>query len=280
MIFREMTPKTSTKRDGLKRSVNRALNARVGLTLVMAALALSMIGPFGTYTEMSFVQRLAYWSILIMGIGGVMIFVTRPFLWLRAKFGLPAALCLALGTAVAAIPGTAMVYLMNGWMRSPALAWSFGDIVETWINVAFVGFLISLVETARHGIPSLPRWMPQPTEARPSQETRQEMAKPERAFRFETLPSKIMSMTMQDHYVHITSATGTELALMRFSDAIALLEPGIGTQIHRSHWVAWRHVTDFERDGHKGSVILSDGRRLPVSRSYVATVQSYLAEHA
>lgn len=282
--FREMTQIKQRKPGQLGKSFNRMLNARFWVTLLLATLALSMIGPFGTYTEMSFGERLTYWSILIFGIGGVMIVVARPFLWLEPRFGLPVAGCLAIGTAVAAVPGTAIVYLMNGWMRDGALERSLLDVAVIWVNVAFVGLMISLVEIARHGSPELPRWMPnpypQPTANADTEDSHNRKPADPAADRFETDPRNVISMTMQDHYVKITSAAGTEMVLMRFSDAMELMVDIEGAQIHRSHWVAWGHVIDFVRAGHKGTVTLSDGRTLPVSRSRVAKVQARMAKIA
>ena len=51
----------------------------------------------------------------------------------------------------------------------------------------------------------------------------------------------VVRMSMQDHYVELTTAHGSELVLLRMADAVAEADPA-GLRIHRSHWVHPAHV--------------------------------------
>ena len=97
--------------------------------------------------------------------------------------------------------------------------------------------------------------------------------------RLKTYPhaQKIISLSAQDHYVEVTSNLGSEMCLMRLSDAIEEMEPEKGFQIHRSHWVAKSAVVKLEAQGAAGQVELTDGRRLSVSQSQFTKFKQYLA---
>ena len=51
----------------------------------------------------------------------------------------------------------------------------------------------------------------------------------------------IISLKAAEHYVEVTTTSGTALILMRFRDAVAELG-NLGIRVHRSHWVAHRHA--------------------------------------
>ncbi len=73
--------------------------------------------------------------------------------------------------------------------------------------------------------------------------------------------------------MEVSTTKGTELLLMRLTDAIAEATPTDGLQIHRSHRVAQDHVAAVRRDGGRTLVQLSDGRELPVSRSNLSALR-------
>lgn len=84
----------------------------------------------------------------------------------------------------------------------------------------------------------------------------------------EDVRAGVVSVSVRDHYVDVETEAGKASLLMRFSDAIAELEGVDGDQVHRSHWVAWNHVTGAERLGNKLAVLMRCGRRIPVSRNH------------
>ena len=82
-----------------------------------------------------------------------------------------------------------------------------------------------------------------------------------------------MSLSVQDHYVEVTTTKGRELILLRLGDAMAEVGETAGLQVHRSHWVATDQVTAARRDGARAILTMSDGRDIPVSRTYVPAIK-------
>lgn len=89
----------------------------------------------------------------------------------------------------------------------------------------------------------------------------------------ERLPFKfqqadIYAVSAEDHYLRVYSAAGQTLILMRLYDAIRELEGIEGTQTHRSWWVALSAVKEIEKKDGRVCIVLTDGTRAPVSRSF------------
>ena len=57
----------------------------------------------------------------------------------------------------------------------------------------------------------------------------------------------LVYLRMADHYVEAFTTAGSTLVLMRFADAVAALEDAGGLRVHRSYWVAKKHVTGTAR---------------------------------
>ena len=77
------------------------------------------------------------------------------------------------------------------------------------------------------------------------------------------------------HYLQVRTQRGRATVLA----SIAAAEHALGAQglrVHRSHWVATRHVVRLARTARGTFLILSDASRVPVSRRRVAEVQARL----
>ncbi len=88
------------------------------------------------------------------------------------------------------------------------------------------------------------------------------------------LGSALLAIATEDHYLRVTTELGSELILFRLSDAVAELDPASGQQVHRSYWVARNAVTGIERDGHRTALILRNGEKIPVSRTYLPALRA------
>ena len=84
---------------------------------------------------------------------------------------------------------------------------------------------------------------------------------------------RILRLSMQDHYVEVHTDLGTQLLLMRMSDAIKELDGVDGMQVHRSHWVATAAVEGKTRENGRLLLVTKDGAKVPVSRSHNADVR-------
>lgn len=92
------------------------------------------------------------------------------------------------------------------------------------------------------------------------------------------LPAKLKggalyAVSSEDHYLRLHTSKGSDLILMRLSDAIAELEGVEGAQTHRSWWVARDAVEDVRRDGDKVILRLNGGIEAPVSRPNVRALR-------
>ena len=81
------------------------------------------------------------------------------------------------------------------------------------------------------------------------------------------------------HYLKVVTTKGSGTVLMRFADAI--LELGdIGLRVHRSYWVAHRHISRLERRNGHTMIRLSSGDELPVSRTYQIAARAAVASRS
>jgi DNA-binding LytR/AlgR family response regulator len=64
---------------------------------------------------------------------------------------------------------------------------------------------------------------------------------------------------------------------MRMADAVALLDPRLGAQVHRRWWVAQAAVAGLGTEGQKLSVRLIDDRLVPVGRTFAAAARARFA---
>lgn len=84
----------------------------------------------------------------------------------------------------------------------------------------------------------------------------------------------IHALEAEEHYTKIHTSKGNTLLLMRFSDAIAEMNPQPGLQVHRSFWVSQSAVERVARVDQRWVIRLHGGLNIPVSRSYRVIVQS------
>ena len=79
----------------------------------------------------------------------------------------------------------------------------------------------------------------------------------------------------EDHYLEVNTTLGSSLIKMRFSDAVAELGDS-GMQVHRSYWVATRHVNRSIRSGKRTLLRLTGDHKVPVSVPYLPAVRAAL----
>ena len=87
------------------------------------------------------------------------------------------------------------------------------------------------------------------------------------------LGSDVIALEMEDHYVRVHTALGSELVLMRLRDAMAHVADIEGHQVHRSWWVARGAVEDVRREGRNIRLILARGIEAPVARAQVSELK-------
>jgi len=85
--------------------------------------------------------------------------------------------------------------------------------------------------------------------------------------------AQIRAVESEDHYLRIHTDRGSDLILMRLSDALIELEGLEGAQTHRSWWVARAAVRDVSRGEGRATLTLDDGVEAPVSRRYARALR-------
>ncbi len=83
----------------------------------------------------------------------------------------------------------------------------------------------------------------------------------------------IRAVQAEDHYLRIHTDRGSDLILMRLSDALDELEGLEGAQTHRSWWVARDAVRDVSRGDGRATLALEGGVTAPVSRRYAKALR-------
>ncbi len=228
---------------------------RTAVHFAVVIVLFVVIGPFGTYGELTFLGRLSYWVVMIGACGlffhtAVAVAIRHPRLatWPRLRR-------LTLGVVLAAIPATAVVMLQDKLWRGDEVA----GVGWFYTTVLVVGFIMSFVNF-------MPPFM------------RIEELETEHAVDTETVPFlkrlpaelgvRLVSLSMNDHYVRVETQAGSTLLLMRFKDAMEEVRTYPGHRIHRSHWVAADAVDGVVRKGRRWKVLTVKGGRLPASASY------------
>ncbi len=87
------------------------------------------------------------------------------------------------------------------------------------------------------------------------------------------LGQDVVYITAAGHFVKVVTTKGFCLIRIRFADAIAEMgETGI--QLHRSYWVAFRHIVTTVRRDDRMAVRVTGSDELPVSRSRATAVSA------
>ena len=247
------------------------------LTIMMiAALILTALGPFGTWTA-SFESRFITWSVFAFG--GYACF--RPVIVagdaLAAQSSLPRWVIMAAACVLASLPTTLLVAAMfsgSGWRGVTA-----GELSSLYPQVLIVGGTVTLIQLLVRRDPRSAGEAVGPTfVADTPTPTVPEIAalSPNAAF-FAKLPPhlgrEILCVENEDHYVRIHTTLGSTLLLMRLRDAIVQLATIEGEQVHRSWWVARSAVSEVLRTERRIALKLIDGREVPVSRSAIPTLR-------
>jgi DNA-binding LytR/AlgR family response regulator len=84
----------------------------------------------------------------------------------------------------------------------------------------------------------------------------------------------IRAVQAEDHYLRIHTDRGSDLILMRLSDALEELEGLEGSRTHRSWWVAREAVRDIARGDGRATLTLEGGLVAPVSRRYAPALRA------
>jgi LytTr DNA-binding domain len=235
--------------------------------LVAIGMILGWLGPYGTYGCFGVPERFAFWTLRSLVVGTICLaaFELVSAIGPAAKWP-PVKRTLA-SVVIASLPcalmGLALAALYRHAPVSPL------QLADLYGRVAMV--------TAVVGIPLLFVRMP-PLRCDVAAQPRAPAGMPASATFLRRLPSRLgtelLYIEVEDHYLRVHTHLGSDLILLRLSDAIGELDPALGRQVHRSYWVARRAVTGTVRDGGRTWLVLTSGARIPVSRTYLRILRA------
>ncbi len=85
--------------------------------------------------------------------------------------------------------------------------------------------------------------------------------------------AELHAVAAEDHYLRLYTDRGTDLILMRLSDAVIEMEGLEGAQVHRSWWVAKEAVLGARRGDGRATLTIKGGVEAPVSRRYAPALR-------
>lgn len=230
-------------------------NWRVHGLLLILVVVLAWSGPFDTQSAFSLPGRFAFWAaITFLTYWAAHFFAKWTRFHLRARqvprpYALIAVILVAgFAAAVAVLPVTIAVQGFSA-LAPAAIARS-----------ATHAFIIATAAVAAMEI--LAR-------EKPVEPKTPEQPEPPRLITRLPIEKRgaLISLSVNDHYVDVTTDAGRHMLLIRLKDAIEETVPVDGLRIHRSHWVAINAVSAVRRENGKVFIETNAGDRLPVSRS-------------
>lgn len=231
------------------------------LIATIAAFFLAIIGAVGT-DEAPILKRLTYW-LVVMETGATLGAIVSPVIrgWgrLRHRVFVEGALV----SSVIAVPMTIVLIGAN-----TAFFRSFGSWHDAWITFAVVLMFSLLMTTINYATAAVDVFV----SAEPPPQLRTVRLAARLPLRLQL--ATIQALEAEDHYLRVHTDLGSELILMRLSDAIAELDGLDGARCHRSWWVARSAVLDVvKRDG-RAMLTLNANIEVPVSRTYLPALRS------
>ncbi|MGE7206053.1 LytTR family DNA-binding domain-containing protein [Sphingomonas sp. NPDC019816] len=236
--------------------------------MIGVGLLLAVLGPFGTFGS-HFAYRLIYWITLMLAGYALYKPMMAGSLALAERLHLPDVAGWATAAILASLPMSIIVW----WVERPGvpLRWPDADrALLLYGNVLVIGGLASLLlwhGQKRRRVTSAPA-APEP--APPAADPRPAL--------LDRLPPgfgpDIFALEMEDHYLRVHGAYGSELILLRMRDAVQEVAPLVGAQVHRSWWVARDAVREAHREGRGLRLILTGGVEARVSRAMVPVLEA------
>lgn len=259
-----------------------ATSHRLWITFGAVVLLFALTGPFGTLEDLRFLPRLGYWlSLHLFAWTTALVFSVLGDVLLRSF--LPGMLIrMLIGSVVAAIPIGVIIELIGyAWFGHAPAAVTIGSEMLFSVPLCVIFCLITYMAMSNEALAR----QTQETSSAPFAGPEQDAA-PATAASVEPPPllrrlkpenrGLILHIAVEDHYTLVKTSRGSELLLLRFSDALAEVGVSRGLQVHRSHWVADDFVDTVKRVDGRAVLRLADGTEVPVSRTYAADVRARL----
>lgn len=253
----------------------RRILAEIALILLIAVI-LAIIGPFGSFVVESGPERLAYW--LRTGLAAYALY--RPGITVGARLALRLGFAEGAGwiAAVLVLGAPLSLYLWyfgpdimpdRPWPGIEAFMDTYWQVLSLSGPAMAVLWLSAAPKAEQTG--AAPAAAPAASVTGDAPGPSEPPARPRLGpLLSERLPPRlgddVIALQMEDHYVRVHTTRGDALILMRMADAVADLAQVDGLRVHRSWWAARHAVVAVERQGRSATLRLSNGLAVPVAR--------------
>lgn len=242
--------------------------------MLAPGIVLAIIGPFGSFSA-PFSMRLLYW-VPTMAVGAVLGGLAAQTM--ERAWPALAERRLVFVVAHGLIVTLAMVLIVWGWGR--IVFGEQGGIRLSLRLVLYVGVIAFAISALR-----LLADRPRSASASPATAAGADAVDPgadaprlsppalSRRLKPELRAAEIFAIEAEDHYVRVHTGAGSDLILLRLSDAIAEMDGVAGLRPHRSWWVARAAIIETRREDGRLTLALKGGLSAPVSRAAAADIR-------
>lgn len=222
---------------------------------IAGGVVLGALGPFGSYANGGLLVRCGYWvaaMLVAQVLYGAALQLVMRIAPSRSRARWP---LLVIAVLLVSVP-QALVTRALAFRLWPALA-RFGPDRLVWFGqTATIGLIATAAVALVLWRGALPGQAGDPVRT-PA----------------EPLARDVLALQMEDHYVRVHTARGSELILMPLGQAIERM-PVEGLRTHRSWWIARHAVVAIDGTPRAMRLHLSNGVIAPVARSAVAHLKA------
>ncbi|WP_109314810.1 LytTR family DNA-binding domain-containing protein [Pseudovibrio ascidiaceicola] len=235
------------------------IHAALGFSVIAL---FSFMGPFGTYQDLSYPERIVYWFLAIC-IPWALI-QTTIYLSVNISFfqKYSRATCALYAVLANTFPIALFISILESELRGTPPPFHYLLAITAIIS----GIFSFLFVQARNMSEQKQAKQVTPIDATAPTETCDEIPLfwRDHSAKF---GKNILHVAAQDHYVQVTTCRGSTLILMRFTDVLLQLNVIEGAQVHRSHWVSKNSAEKLVKSNGKLSLRLRNGASVPISKS-------------
>ena len=233
---------------------NDLSNRKVWIALFVVGAVLGISGPFETYKYLSILPSLLYWTVIVIVtycIGSLIYSVV-----MQATRGWVIATQLIACAILTGVCVTVFLLFLN-FVAFGHIPRGNSDLLLQFLSVTTISGIVvvgSHFTQAKEADSSAP-----PLLLRLSFENR----------------GALIALSVTDHYVNVMTTKGSEMVLLRLTDAMREVGDDRGLQVHRSHWVAADQISSVRRDRDRAILTMSNDAEIPVSRSFMPAIREF-----
>ena len=264
--YDRIIPKAKT---ALKNALSRVLNWRIISIWFCCSLIVAFAGPFGTYQNQSPLDLLVKWLVLL----GVAILLAYTVDASCRVFMPSTASRLYKGCVFAPISSILVglsvdLFLTYAFISQQEVRPEMLELSAFTLAVILLMFGLRAVIATAEPFNEIKNSPITPVISSAALPRHSRLAK-----RLDIPQDKqIIHITAQGHFVEVRTCSKTYRIRIRFSDAVDELDSTIGLTVHRSHWAHRDAIKGWVPTARKPYVLLEDGTRVPVSKTYFEKV--------